>query len=194
MKDFIKKLLREHLVDELSTTNKCVFGSGCYHTVYTSAKNPNRLYKVGLGNVVDEWVRIFNASPNLFPKVYRVFPSKKDPRYFIVEIEKLNTTYAEQDFTTVAEISGNFNRTKDTYNDRIYLSELDEEKVGKLIQFIKDRRYAEQETNELINLVTKWCRYLITITPLIQEHKEYTDFHGGNFGYDNNGNIKAIDV
>lgn len=194
MKDFIKKLLRESLLDELSTTDKCAFGSGCYHTVYTSAKNPNRLYKVGQRNVVEEWVNIFNASPNLFPKIYRVFPSKKDPRYFIVEIEKLNTIYAEQDFTAVADITREFNRTNYTINDNIYLSELDAKKVDKLVQFIKGGRRTPQDAEDLINLVTKWCKYLMTITPLILEYKEHTDFHGGNFGYDNNGNIKAIDV
>ena len=191
MKDFIKKLLREHLVDELSTTNKCVFGSGCYHTVYTSAKNPNRLYKVGQRSVVEEWVRIFNASPNLFPKIYRVFPSKKDPRYFIVEIEKLNTKYAHDDFETLEQTIYAYNKA---YDERMYLRSLDENKVARLVQFIKGKGYAEQDTNERISLVTKWCEYLITITPLVHEHKAGTDFHSGNFGYDNNGNIKAIDV
>lgn len=199
MKDFIKRLLRENLLDELRTTQKSCFGAGCYHKVYASSQNPNRLYKMGKKDVVEEWVKIFNAAPNLFPKIYRVFPSKKTPNHFIVEIEKLDTSQAEIDFDIVARVCGSFNATipRDT-SGTIYLSQMDETKLSTLVRFIKqrgeERGDSPQEIHELINLVTKWCEYLMIITPLILDNKGHTDFHNENFGYDDDGNIKAIDV
>ncbi len=187
-------------MDELSITKKACFGVGCYHKVYKSAKNPNRLYKIGRRKDVEEWVEIFNSAPNLFPKMYRVFPSKKDLGGFVVEIEKLDTKQAEIDFDTVAGICGYFNATIPRHHDdgRIYLSQMDKEKLNTLLRFIKQRGEkrgdSTQEIDELINLVIKWCEYLMIITPLVLKYKDSTDFHSENFGYDNNGNIKAIDV
>jgi len=81
MKDLIKKLLRENLLDELSITDKPVYGHGMEHKLYASKSNPNILYKVGDKPTVLLWSKLFKSNPSLFPKVFKVGPIKNNPYY-----------------------------------------------------------------------------------------------------------------
>ena len=90
MKNLIKRLLKESL-EEMSIKPKKEFGKGTFHKVYSSNRNPDRLYKIGDEDTVDEWVDTFKEYPQYFPKIYRVFSYSKDPSLKVVEIEKYHS-------------------------------------------------------------------------------------------------------
>lgn len=187
MKDIIKKLLKETL-DELSTKDKPLFGSGMYHRVFSTNKNPNVLYKVGSKNVVQNWVNIFKRYPQYFPKIYRVFPLKKDPRYWSVEIEKMDTKQAEMDLKRM--------------DDFLYSNANNFECDGEFISihnFFKTECFQvlKEHINdkELLNLFEKWGKFLSEAYPIIEDElNDYPDIHSGNVAYTESGDIKFIDI
>jgi len=190
MKDWIKQILKETL-DELSTKEKDPFGAGCYHRVYTSVKNPNMLYKVGDRDIVEGWVRIFKKYPDMFPKVYRVFPFKKNPNYWVVEIEKLDRDRAEKEFKELDDFVYNCELTYKGLVirfSRIYL----EGYLSTVINNIKT--HGVEGLQKYIPLLEKWADYLDRLAKILEVENDYPDFHEGNFAYDSNNNIKAIDI
>jgi hypothetical protein len=191
MKDWIKVILRETL-DELSTTLKPEFGAGMYHTVFPSKKNPNILYKMGKERIVKEWTNIFNKHPDLFPKVYRVFPSKKYPNNWVAEVEKLDSARAEKEFNQLDEIIA----TSWLSNKglRIFLTNIYREGSLEIV-----KNYIQNEgvdaVQKYIPLIEKWAILITKIKNVAKaELDEYPDIHAGNFAYDSHNNIKAIDI
>ena len=194
MKSFIRQKLRESL-DEMAPKPKPVFGMGTYHTVYSSVKNPNILYKLGTENTVNNWVDIFQKYPQYFPKVYRVFPSKKDPEMYIVAIEKLNTKQAEKDLKIIDEFLF-------AYSDELSCNgrflEINTFFTSKCFGLVEDK-LEETDNGYLVPLFQKWAKFLREVYPIIEaelklKHGGLPDLHSGNVAYDKLGNIKLIDI
>lgn len=201
MKNWIKKSLKKYLKEAIST--KPVYGSGFSHTIFKSNKYPNRLFKIGTKYTVEYWVDIFEKYPKFFPKVYRVFPSKKDPNYLIVEIEKLNTTDAERDFKFMTDFLRNA-KIYMTYDD-----ETEDEDRGEIIKFtyfpiypkdllldkLRDFIYGNKISHEVYLLFEKWIEFINELVDATRNDlRGFLDFHAGNYAYDNNGNLKCIDI
>ncbi len=198
MKIWIKKQLRESL-NEMKPIPKPEFGSGIQHTVFKSKQDPNRLYKIGKKSTVEAWVKIFNENPEIFPKIYRVFPSKKNQYYWIVEIEKLNTELAKKDFSLAAKNLSEFTRQK--YDAGIWLARIDnlDDYIQNFNEFMYDFEHYLREIykdESTIRKCLEWVETVYKIYKNLETRYDYydKDIHSDNVAYDNNGNIKIIDI
>lgn len=190
MKDWIKTYLRESL-EEMSTKPKPEFGAGTFHKLYRSRQHPNRLYKIGDEDSVDEWLPTFQQYPKYFPRVYRVFPYKKDPTMKVVEIEMLDTGKAKVELDKL---------------DRFLISISDQvdcngEFINTLNFFeppcINKVAMAAQATNQpqILPLLFKWAKFLSVVAPIVERDLgRPLDLHIGNVAYDKEGNLKMIDI
>lgn len=204
MKNWIKQRLKKSL-DEVSIRKKPVFGSGVQHTVLKSIKHQDRLYKVGLEDDVQFWTYIFKENPKIFPKVYRVFQSKTDPDYWIVEIEKLNTESAKEDFNMVNNLLRGYMLSKNN-NSPIQIVTITLAKIYKIdktntdfITFITnfnkyllELRISDNDRKKAL----KWVKMIYYVYKYLERKYDYfdKDLHSGNVAYDNSGNIKIIDI
>lgn len=190
MKDWIKKHLKESL-EEITTKPKSVFGAGAYHKVYRSKQHPDRLYKIGDEDSVDEWLPTFQEYPKYFPKVYRVFPYKKNPKMKVVEIEMLDTSKAKVDLNKIDNFLLSISDQVDCGGEFINVMNFFEyECLNKVI-------VAAQATNkpEILPILYKWAKYLSAVSPIIEKDLgRPLDLHIGNVAYDKQGNIKMIDI
>jgi len=188
MKNWIKIRLKEGL-EEISIASKKPFGSGFYHNVYSSHKNPDKLYKVGEEEKVDEWVETFQRNPQYFPKVYRVFPYNKDPTLKVVEIEKLNTVKAAQELELIDRFLIN---VSDTVNCE-YLSVsnfFEKECFQGVVEAAQD-----SDDPYLPTILFKWAKFLKAVSPIVEKDLgRYLDLHVGNVAYDKMGKLKMIDI
>lgn len=190
MKTWIKNILREAL-EEMAPKPKQIFGSGFFHNVYHSNKHPDRLFKIGDEEIVHKWLNTFKENPKYFPKVYRVFPYSKNVEYKVVEIEKLNTNKAKIELDSI---------------DRFLIdSSSDINCNGEFINLLNFFEYpcfekvitAAQATNkpDLIPLLYSWGKFLSAVTKIVEKDLgRDLDLHRGNVAYDNNGNLKMIDI
>lgn len=190
MKDWIKTYLRESL-EEMSTKPKPEFNSGAFHKLYRSIQFPDRLYKIGYEDSVDEWLPTFKAYPKYFPKVYRVFPYRKDPTLKVVEVEMLDTIKAKIELDKL---------------DRFLISISDQVDCGG--EFITTLNFFEPScinkvataahaTNQpqILPLLFKWAKFLSVVAPIVEKDLgRPLDLHIGNVAYDNDGNLKMIDI
>ena len=185
------------------TRPKEMFGLGSYHQIYQSKKNPDRLYKVGDKNTVDEWVKIFRKYPKYFPKIFRVFKSKAKGNIdiYIVEIERLETRSATMDLSMIDEYL--------TFNcDNIRCGKFgpnlhnffEKECLGQIINQLEESD--DTYDRVLKPIFVKWATFLREVYPTIQQEfksmggdgSRVLDLHVGNVAYDKNKNIKLIDI
>lgn len=174
----------------MSITKKPVFDYGREHNIYTSANNPNVLYKVGDENTVSKWLKVFKAYPQLFPMVYRV-GRMKDGNIF-VEIEKLNTTDAKRDWARMDQAF----TAAGVIDDEDAIWSVDEIFVNIITGFMTVEDAVRALGNrEIAGLFMKWVTFLIKANKAAQKFGyETLDIRRKNFAYDSAGNIKAIDV
>ncbi len=188
MKRIIRMLLKERL-EEVSTIPKSTFGRGTFHNVYLSRKNPDKLYKIGYEDTVDDWLPTFQNHPQYFPKVYRVFPHKKEPALKVVEIEKLNTAKAAQELELIDRFLINFS---DVINCK-YVSVsnfFDKECMQDVINAVED-----SDDPYLPTIIFKWAKFLRAVTPIVEKDLgRHLDLHVGNVAYDKMGKLKMIDI
>jgi hypothetical protein len=188
MKDWLKQHLREGLKE---VEQKKIFGSGNFHNVYSSKKNPDRLYKIGHERNVYEWVDIFNDYPEFFPKIYRVFPYSKDPEYTVVEIEKLDTSKAKLDYKIVEDFLEDNSDRLQCNGEFITTSNFFEEPCFDSVISLAE----EYNDPNLTMLLEKWGEYIGTIYNIVRKNMgRNLDLHYGNVAYDKDGNIKMIDI
>jgi len=188
MKDWIKQHLKESL-DEISTKSKPIYGKGAYHNVYTSKKNPDRLYKIGDEDTVYEWLSTFKDYPQYFPKVYRAFPYKKDPTLTVVEIEKLNTVKAAEELALIDRFLINASDVIYCKNVSI-LNFFDKECIEDVMEAAEN-----SEAPYLPQIIFKWGKFLKAVTPIIEKDLgRPLDLHVGNVAYDKMGKLKLIDI
>lgn len=195
MKQWIKQRLKESL-EEVSITPKPIFGSGVQHTVLKSHKHPDRLYKIGRKNDVEFWSKIFQENPKIFPKVYRIFPSKKNPYYYIAEIEKLDTVNAEADFDMVNQVIKNF--PKGAYS-LPHIHKIDNYYPNGHMGFLRDFKVYLNEirpSDADMKKILKWTKTIYTMYKYLENKYDYfdRDLHSQNVAYDMNKNIKIIDI
>ena len=188
MKSWIKTYLRESL-EEISTKPKPEFGSGAYHKVYASRKYPDRLYKIGDEDSVDEWLSTFQENPQYFPKVYRAFPYKKDPNMKVVEIEKLNTVKAAQELKMIDRFLIDVSDVVNCRNLSV-LNFFEKECLQGVIEVAQD-----SDDPYLPTILLKWAKFLKAVSPIIERDLgRHLDLHVGNVAYDKFGKLKMIDI
>lgn len=190
MKELIKQLLREGL-DEMSTTKKSVLDYGREHNIYSSANNPNVLYKVGNPDTVTKWLEVFKTYPTLFPKIFRS-GKMKDGNMF-VEIEKLNTQAAKSDWAKLDQALAAAGVIDD--DDAIW--SVDQIFVNIVTGYMKpnDVIRALGNNQQMVKLFKDWVTFLLKANKVaVQYGYDTLDIRRKNFAYDSAGNIKAIDI
>ena len=188
MKQWIKTYLRESL-EEMSTRPKPEFGKGAYHKVYRSNKFPDRLYKIGDEDSVDEWLPTFQENPQYFPRVYRVFPYKKDPTLKVVEIEMLNTAKAAHELERIDRFLLDITHVVNCKNLSV-LNFFEKECFQGVIEAADNA-----DDPYILPTLYKWAKFLRAVSPIVEKDLgRPLDLHIGNVAYDKMGKIKMIDI
>lgn len=196
----LKQLILEEL-KEVKSTQKTKVGQGIEHSIYPSRKHPDRLLKVGQKDVVEEWVKVFQSNPNIFPKIYRVGKlnyKNADSEIFFVEIEKLDTKKAESEWDLLHEkleqlgmIDEEFGFYGRDFTD-IYLNHGEDKDIIKhILNALKDK---DKNTYEIF---IKWFSLIKKCEEAnnkILGKDSFVDAHKYNFGYDSKGNLKCLDL
>lgn len=190
MKNWIKKYLKESL-EEISAKPKPEFGAGAFHKLYRSTKHPDRLYKIGDEDSVDEWLPTFQEHPKYFPRVYNVFPYKKDRTLKVVEVEMLDTSKAKMELDKLQNFLTSISGQVDCGGEDIdTLNFFQPQCINKVAT-------AAHATNQpqMLPLVFKWAKFLSVVVPIVERDLgRPLDLHIGNVAYDNAGNLKMIDI
>ena len=197
----ILQLIKEEL-KEINTTQKTKFGQGMEHSIYPSKFHPDRLFKVGEKETVEQWVKIFRSNPEIFPKIFRVGKISNykynDSDIFFVEIEKLITDKAikEWDFLEdKLEESGIIDFEDGAFGRDITDIYTHYEDDQKTITHIATK--LKEYDNKAYNLFIKWFRLLKECQKSIENvvgHGSLVDAHKYNFGYGSDGKLKCLDI
>lgn len=183
----IKKILNEIKVKE-----KTPFGWGTEHKIFPSQKFPDRLYKVGEKDSVDRWFEIFKSNPNMFPKVYGAGYFKNNPERKFVEIEKLDTKKVDDEWTMLEfalQDIGMLDEDLEYLDDILYAVATGNYNVHDVLSKLK------LSSPKNFRLFKKWTDFITNVSRFLKSKGyEYFDVHRNNFGYDNSGNIKALDI
>lgn len=195
MKPWIKKQLREGL-EEMSPVAKSAFGdSATQHGVYKSQRNPNVLYKAGNKDTVLRWVRIFKKYPDLFPRIFKVAQNHNEPDTYYVEIEKLNTAKAVQEWQYM-----NDKLDETSIFEHFGVGDIDGLFVTAVEDFDVDNNIKlaiKKYKPEIYSMFVKWLTFLTQLEHVVGTEDPKSagaDIHRYNFAYDNAGNIKCIDT
>lgn len=190
----IRKILKE-----LSIQQKEMIGKGLEHKIYSSLKYPDRLFKIGEKDVVDEWIQVFQADPNLFPIVYQVGQFSKNKNIFYVILEKLDVQKAIDEWDYLHEKMEVLNII-DEDDEGLYGRDL----LDIYINHGDDKNAIEDILKQLENfdkksfdIFAKWFK-LIKDCEKVKErfvgHGTLIDAHKYNFGYSKDGKLKCLDI
>ncbi len=193
-------------------------GSGIDHLVFTATDDSNIVYKLGPKIAVDYWFDDFKKNPSIFPKVYKRGKSKiklksekrilTDKGYKVfpvgtilpidyVKLEKLNTERVQKEWdlldNAVEEIM--------EIDDYGFLDFLIVHMTNRPEN--KERGWNDDVTVERISGEIK--RFYPNLYPVFMRYVELTnkikaikpgvpDLHRYNFGYDNKGRLKCLDM
>jgi len=203
-------------IDELDTKDKTPKGSGSFHYVYNSKQNRDRVYKIGRPSDVDEWLEVFKNHPDIFPSVYRVGNTEvklREPKSYTefidgemkhikhnvgdimdakyVELDKLNTLSAQNDWMkldyAIADITEEAWEFQD-YVIHLILDYINEGGDNEMIDSVNQNIKVEHP--EMVGILDRF----VTLIKKICEVKRRPDLHIDNFGYDNEGNLKCLDI
>ena len=197
----ILQLIREEL-KEISTAPKKRYGQGMEHTIYPSKSNPDRLFKVGEQEMVEQWVKIFRSNPEIFPKIYRVGkisdPRDKRINGYYVEIEKLDTDKAIKEWEQLedkleeAGITDFFDGAFGRDITDIYVNHEHDQKT---ITYIATK--LKEYDVKSYDLFIKWFKLFKECQNEIEKVVGYgtlVDAHRYNFGYGADGKLKCLDI
>ncbi len=199
-------------MDEGSAVEKPEIGSGVDHTVYPSVKNPKIVYKLGSDYAVSGWLDLFKENPDLFPKVFNSGKTKmrlkKDKyvyngEYFAnvkagtivpvtyVEVEKLNTKRAENEWEIMDEIITELTKDDFGWDFQDFVMSYNRLETPAYIERLEDlQNEIKLEFPEFYGIFVRF----VTLLDRIFEVKPAADLHKYNFGYDSKGNLKCIDI
>lgn len=194
---FIYMISLVSLLQELNIQQKNLLGHGVEHDVYPSKNNPEIVYKVGFEASINRLVKASKTYPKFFPIVYKVGKLKnKENRYFVA-VEKLNTNRVEKEweqleeiFTQLGYINKNMVNSIDQLFVEIVLFDEVEYDSNELFNKLK------QTNKKYYNLFVKWVNFLHQVNNIVKPYKNNypLDIHSGNFGYDQQGNMKCLDI
>jgi len=169
-------------IKEVSVQNKMALGRGAMHKVYPSEINPGIVYKIGEIEDIDKWYDIFKKNPEVFPRVYRRGVTRIERRgkeYVVgyVILERLDTDSFEKFWGVIEE-----------YFDYDFVSLLELNKMNDLYEMGE-----VIEVNEGEGFYKKYME-LLKLIDKIRKLVKSPDLHGFNFGFDNKGRIKCLDI
>jgi hypothetical protein len=182
------------ILNEIVTSEKKFLGKGINHKIYPHPTNPDVVYKVGQYHVMYDWVPVFKAHPDLFPKVYgdiksnmitfkNYFGEKERREASWILVEKLET----ETFITMFNDLDDYDLGEYTATDIIRY-------------FLHDNRYGEKvmeferNVKNILPHFYEKCVELFDLITNIWEIVPDADIHMNQFGYDKNGKLKCLDI
>lgn len=191
MKDLIKKILKE-----VSVEKKERMGRGSFHDVYPLKYDSSKVIKVPRGvsdyakdvyRVGDSnaWFNIFKKYPQYFPEIYKI-----TDKYVI--IEKLDTERVERDLYLLEDDL--YPYFSEDIDNGYHITEI-------LYDLILDSAGNDLKTKQLNLLVGKLKnrdiinRYIDLLRSIEGEKiRGFIDVNDGNFGYNDKGELKMLDI
>lgn len=187
-------------IDELAIKLKPLYGFGSSHNIYSTNRYPDRLIKIEKQpGEVDRWYELFIERPDIFAKTYGKGSLKlKDKNGVInnimyVMVEKLETKPFLQLWMHIEQHLDNYSRVIDApvrslqhYINEYLFNEGDssDELWNGFMDYIRKTNGADYvRLNVFLNLLNE-----------IYELKPSGDVHKDQFGYDDNGNLKCLDI
>lgn len=167
---------------------------GLEHRIFPSKNNPKVLFKVGENEIIDEWVNTFKNDSSVFPKIFHVglLPDKK---HKFVALEKLDTSAFEKkwdDLELALEDIGAVDvDRRESFTD-LYAQEGTDSKVFGDIA-IELRNHDKEIFDFYIDLLRVIKRAEKVQNETLKKDT-LVDAHKYNFGYNEDGNLKMLDV
>jgi len=192
------ELSKTNLLNELNIQDKTIVNHGVEHNIYKSIKYPNKLIKVGPDFIVNEWYYMFEENPDIFPKVYGMYPLKNrewinkigikpsqetnffdESEYYYVVIEELDTK-------KFMNLWNQMNEANEEINDVSLLDMMEfdgyEDKWEILLDHTKD------------STISNDIEMFYSLIQRLHEVKDSPDLHEKQFGFDSEGILKALDI
>lgn len=173
-------------MDEVDLRRKKTLGAGAYHRVYESKKHPDKIFKVGYLDTIQETYEYFKKYPYYFPKVFgmkklgHMVDETGEDLYYLI-LEKLDTKRFMVFWTNLTFISEDLINMSlyDLVHDVMIL----ENEWWELLEYLKiEKKNMFDQALELYELVYELNQIL-----------EYPDIHNNQFGYDKDGILKCLD-
>lgn len=179
--------------NELDTRTKNPHSWGAMHYIYKT-NDPSKLIKVGPEETVNEWYELFQTYPNLFAKVYKRGKTKikmKNGEHHIgdyVMVEKLDARafkslwfYFERACNDYQDSIGKYDHDSFQY----YITRIEDN-----MEFIRGMAKSMEGDVTLHNKFVQFVNLLLDIYEL----KPAADVHVDQFGIDEEGKIKCLDI
>ena len=180
--------------NEIATKFKEPYGHGANHKIYQT-NDPTKLIKVGNKTLVDAWYDLFKSNPNIFAKVYKrgktkIWDNRRDEFYFgdYVMIEKLNVRAFKSLWFYFEKASDRYQESMGReVNDSLqyYITRIEDN-----MEFIRGMAKSMEEDVTLHNRFVEFVNLLLDIYEL----KPAADVHVDQFGIDEQGKIKCLDI
>lgn len=195
---FIKRELNS--LNEVQVQSKPIIGTGIEHDIYPDTKNSSRIYKVPKDAIAKqkmyEWIRIFNKYPQVFAKIYKA----KNNSY--VSLEKLDTNRVKQEYDKLFDY---FTTKHILIDDSDIYGESGVNDPLTHLFLTLSIFYSESKTKEMLSkmkqlepniipIFKNWLEFSLKVRDVAEKESRSIDFHTGNFGYDNQGNLKMLDI
>ncbi len=199
-----KEMNKSQTTNELNIKDKTIINHGVEHNIYKSIKYPNKLIKVGPDFIVNEWYYMFEENPDIFPKVYGMYPLKNrewirkigikwfqqhnffdESEYYYVVIEELDTNKFLNLWNRMNDVNKEVNDVNKPPSFLFYMINNPykyEDNWDKLLNHTKDTTISN-EVEMFYSLIKK-----------LHEVKDGPDLHQGQFGFDSEGVLKALDI
>jgi hypothetical protein len=193
-------------------------GAGIDHLVFNATVDSGIVYKLGPKISIDFWFEDFKKNPKLFPKVYKrgrsTFKLKSEKQILTkrgyktfpvgtiipvdyVKLEKLDTNRVQKEWDLLDDISEEI-REVDDYGFLDFLIVYMTWKPEN-----KERGWNDDTTIDMFDSEMKkrgpaiykiFKRYLDLTDKIKAIRKDVPDLHRYNFGYDEKGNLKCLDL
>ncbi len=156
-------------LNELNIIHKEPYGKGSFNRIFDLKSDTNKIIKIGKDAI--EHGILFQKFPDFFPIVYKISPPSGKKNGYII-LEKLDDKKAKNDFNEFIN------------KDRGYIHNWG------INTFINDNEYNELKER----ITTNFGKNMLNRIREIVIHINMKDIHSGNFGYDKNGILKALDI
>ena len=185
-------------INELNIKDKKIVNHGVEHNIYRSIKYPNKLIKVGPDFIVNEWYDMFEENPDIFPKVYGMYPLKNREwirRIGIQQSQEVNFfEESEYYYVVIEELD-----TKRFLNLWNQMDEMNGEVNGVSLLDMMEYDGYEEEWNNLLDhtkgsTISNEVDMFYSLIKRLHDVKDSPDLHQKQFGFDTEGVLKALDI
>ena len=194
-------------------------GSGVDHVVFTATDDSNIVYKIGPRIAINYWFDDFKKNPDLFPKVYKrgrttmklkseksIITNKGQYKTFpvgtilpleYVKLEKLNTERVEKEWDALDRMFEDIMEIDDWGFLDFLIMHMTNTPKAKANGYDNDKtlnHIATQVKKQYPGLYKIFLSYINLTDKIMNIRSGVPDLHKYNFGYDNKGKLKCLDL